>query len=202
MGEILVHILLGLLDRYADVLGQREGRDAIHNAEIHRFGRAAHGGGDLLGPDTKDLGGGDGVDVGSALKAVDHSRIAGHMGQEPQLDLGIIRIHQHTAGRGREHLAQLGPQLGADGNVLKVGFSGGQPPSGGHRILERGAEPPVRTDDLGQTVHIGGLQLGELAVLQNLVNDGVLAPQLVQHLGIGGPAGFGLFHRWEPQRFK
>ena len=63
-------------------------------------------------------------------------------------------------------------------------------------------DAPVGGDDLAQAVHVGGFQLGELAVVQNGLDDGVLAPQLLQHLGVGGVARLGLFHRRQPQLFK
>ena len=62
--------------------------------------------------------------------------------------------------------------------------------------------PPVRADYLAQAVHIGGFQLGQLAVLQNAVDNGVLALELFQHVGLGGVAGFGLFYRGKTQFIK
>ena len=121
------------------------------------------------------------------------------MGQQAKLDLGVVRVHQHPPGGGGEHFPQLCPQLGADGDVLQIGFGGAEPPGGGDGILEGGVDASVRTDDLAQTVRVGGLQLGELAVLQDMFDDGVLAPQLFQHVGVGGVAGFGLFHRGKAQ---
>ena len=65
-----------------------------------------------------------------------------------------------------------------------------------------GVDPSVRSDHLAQTVSIGGFQLGELAVLQDLLDDGVLSPQLLQHLRVGGPPCLGLFHRRQAQTLK
>ena len=45
---------------------------------------------------------------------------------------------------------------------------------------------------LEKAVHVGGFQLGDLAVLQNVLNDGVVLFQLIQYLGRGGVARFGL----------
>ncbi len=97
-----------------------------------------------------------------------------------------------------KHLPQLGPQLGAHGDVLQVGLGGGEPPGGGDRVLKGGVDAPVRGDHLAQPVHIGGLQLGQLAVLQNFLNDRVAAPELLQHVGVGGVAGFGLLRWFRP----
>ena len=201
-GEIALHILLGLPPAHADVLGQGEIGDTIDDPEIHRLGPAAHLMAHLLRRDPKDLGGGGGVDVRPAEEGLLHGLVIGDVGQQPQLDLGVVGVHQHMA-RGRyEHIPQLGAQLGAHRDVLEIGLRGGQPPRGGDRVLERGVDAPVRADDLGQPVHIGGLQLGVLAVAKNGVDDGVVALELFQHLGIGGVSRFGLLHRRQAQLVK
>jgi len=79
------------------------------------------------------------------------------VGQEAQLDLGVVRIHQGHPRPGYEHLAQLRPQRGADGDVLEVGLGGAQAAGGGDGVLEAGVDAPVVPDHLAQAVHIGGL---------------------------------------------
>ena len=142
------------------------------------------------------------MDVLARPEGGDHLFILGHVGQQAQLDLGIVRVHQHPAGAGDEHGSHLGAQRGADGDVLQVRLGGRQPPGGGDRVLEAGVDAPVRGNDLFQPLHIGGVELGQLAVFQDLVDDGVLVPQLFQHLGAGGVAGLGLFHRRQAQVLK
>ena len=61
--EIAVHVRLGLRHGDADVLGQRKGGDAVHNAEIHRLGPAAQLRRHILLWHVEDLGGGGGVEV-------------------------------------------------------------------------------------------------------------------------------------------
>ena len=63
-------------------------------------------------------------------------------------------------------------------------------------------DPPVGGDDLGQPLHIGGVEFGQLPVLQDQVDDGVLGAELFQHLGAGGVPRLGLFHRGQPQPLK
>ncbi|CAN4017544.1 hypothetical protein AJOOGB_AJOOGB_04360, partial [Dysosmobacter welbionis] len=48
-------------------------------------------------------------------------------------------------------------------------------------------------------VGIGGFQLGVLAILQHRPHDGGLVPELFQHIGVGGPAGLGLFAMGQAQ---
>ena len=195
MGEIAVHILLGFLDGDSDILGQGEGGNAVNDAKIYRFRASPHAGGHLLHRYAEDLGGGEGVDILSGAEAVDHGLVPGHVGQQAQLDLGVVGVHQHLSGGCGEHLPQLRPQLGADGDVLQIGLGGAEPPGGGDGVLEGGVDAPIGADDLGQAVGVGGFQLGELAVLQDAVNNGVLPPELVQHVGVGGVARLGLLHR-------
>ena len=124
------------------------------------------------------------------------------MGQQPQLDLGVVRVHQHTALRRGEHPPQLAAQLRAGGNILQIRLGGAEPPRGRHRHLEAGAHPAVRVDDLQKAVHIGAFQLGVLPVAQHVRHDRRIVPQLLQHIGVGGPSGFRLFPVGQPQLFK
>ena len=49
---------------------------------------------------------------------------------------------------------------------------------------------------------VGAFQLGVLSVAQHIRHDGRIVPQLFQHVGIGGPAGLGLFPVGQAQLFK
>ena len=131
-----------------------------------------------------------------------HLGVAGNVGQQPQLDLGVVRVYQHAALRRGEHPPQLAAQLRAGGDILEVWLRGAQPPRGRHRHLEAGAHSPVRLDDLHQPIHVGAFQLGVLPVAQHVRHDGRVVPQLFQHVGIGGPAGLGLFPVGQAQLFK
>ena len=114
------------------------------------------------------------------------------MGQQPQLNLGVVRVHQHIARGGDEHFPHFRAQLRPHGDVLQVRLRGGEPPRCGDGVLEAGVNPRVVRDDLGQALHIGGVELGQLTVLQHAVHHRVEAPELVQHLGAGGVAPAGL----------
>ena len=62
--------------------------------------------------------------------------VAGDVGEDAQLDLAVIGIHQHTAGLCDEVGPQLAAQLGADGDVLQVGVVGGETPGAGFGLVE------------------------------------------------------------------
>ena len=51
--------------------------------------------------------------------------------------------------------------------------------------------PSVCRNHLQQSVCVGGFQLRQHPVFQYVLHDGMLAPQLFQHIRIGAPAGFG-----------
>ena len=150
----------------------------------------------------KHLRGGDGVEVLAGGKGLLHGPVVRRVGQHPQLDLGIVRVHQHPARRRGEAAADLGAVLPAHRQVLQVGVGGAEPPGGGHRLMEGGADAPVGVDGLGQALHIGAFQLADLAPFQDGGDDVVLFFQLFQGLGVGGPAGAGLFARPQAQLLK
>ena len=85
---------------------------------------------------------------------------------------------------------------------MQVWLGGAEPAGAGIGLVEMGVNASVLGNHLEQTVHIGGFELGKLAVLQNLVDDFVLAAQAFQHLGAGGVAGLGLFAGGQTQLFK
>ena len=124
------------------------------------------------------------------------------MGQHPQLDLGIVGVHQHLAVTRPEELAQVAADFGADRDILHIGLNGADAAGPGLGLLETGVNPAVLPHHLQKAVHIGGFQFGQLAVFQNIFNDGVFAPQGLQHVGIGGIAAFGLFAGGQPQLVK
>ena len=148
MMEVPLDIGLGLAVGDADVLGEGVGADAVHDAEIDRLGPGAHEGGDQLLRHPKHLGGGDAVNVHVGVEGLDHRGISRHVGQHPQFDLRIVRVHQHPAIRRAEKAAQFPAQLLPDGNVLEIGLGGGNAAGAGFGLVEGGVDPAVRPNDL------------------------------------------------------
>ena len=124
------------------------------------------------------------------------------MGQDAQLDLGVVRVHQRAALRRREHPAELAAKVRPCGDVLQVRLRGAEAARGGDGHLELRPHPPVGVHGLQKAVGVGGFQLGVLPVLQHRVHNGVLKAELFQHVGIGGPAGLGLLPVGEAQALK
>ena len=107
--QIIVDIGFGLGLADAHVLGEGEGGDAVDDAEVDGLGAAAHLGRDGVKGHVEDLGGRDPVDVRAGVEGGLHGGVPGHVGQDPELDLAVIRVHEDAA-RGRdEHLTDLRP---------------------------------------------------------------------------------------------
>ncbi len=54
-------------------------------------------------------------------------------------------------------------------------------------LAEGGVHAPVfRVDLQGQRIHVGGFELGELAVFQDHIHHGVLSAHFIQHARRGG----------------
>ena len=98
------------------------------------------------------------MDVLTVQKCLLHVLITGNVGQNAQLDLAVVGIHQHTARLCHKVGAQLAAQLGADGDVLQVGVVGRKPSSAGFGLVEAGVDAAILCDDLQQALDVGGVQ--------------------------------------------
>ena len=119
----------------------------------------------------------------------------GDLGEQPQLDLRIVRRHQLVAGRGDEGAADLAAVLGAHRNVLQVRLVRRQPPGGGRgQRVGRVHAMGLRMDVFRQRVGIGRFQFRDLPPFQNLLREFVaLFGEFVEDLRRGRPcAGLGL----------
>ena len=124
------------------------------------------------------------------------------MGQDPQLDLAVVRIHQDPTRLGDEHPPQLAPQLRADGDILQIWVRRRQASCGGDGILERRMNAPIRGDDLQQAIGIRRFQLRQHPIAEDLRDNRVLALQLFQHFRVGRVAGLRLFPMGQLQLLK
>ena len=115
------------------------------------------------------------------------------MRQYAQLDLTVIGVNKDPALARDEHLADLASKLSADGDVLKVRVSRGQPSRGRDHVLERGMDASVLRDLFEKAVCISRFELCQHPVVEHARNDGVPGPQLFEDLRIGGVAAFCLF---------
>ena len=90
------------------------------------------------------------MDVLAGEERLLHMLVAGDMGEDAQLDLAVVGIHQHAAGPRHKVSAELAAQLGADGDVLQVGVIGRKPSGAGFGLVEAGMDAAIFRDDLQQ----------------------------------------------------
>ena len=135
---------------------------------------------------AEDLRGGERVDVVAAAVGFDQQRIAREVSEQAQFDLRIIGGEQDVAGFGDEGGANAASEFGADGNVLQIGIGGGKPSGGGSGLAEGGVQASGgAVDERGQSVDVGGFQLGELAVVENHAGDGMVFGESFENIDGG-----------------
>ncbi len=133
---VAVDDLRGLGVGDAEAPSEAEGGDAVDDAEVDHLRAAALVLGDLLERDAMDLGGDGGVDVLPFEEGLDERGVARQMGEDAELDLGVVGGDEDMAGVGDEGLADVAADLGADGDVLEVGVAGAEAPGGGDGLVE------------------------------------------------------------------
>ena len=98
---------------------------------------------------------------------------------------------------GDERGANLAAEFRAHGNVLQIRIGRTQAAGGGAGLAEAGVQAAGGgVDQPGQRVHVGGLELGDFAVFEDLARQFVHERQFGEHVG-GGRAGLrsGVFRR-------
>ena len=108
------------------------------------------------------------------------------MGQDTQLNLGIVRVHEHTAFLGNKHFADFPAQGHADRDILKVRLRAADASRSRDSLVEFAVNPSVLTDIGCQAFRIGGIQLCQLAVIQNFLDHRIIRRQLFQHIRCRG----------------
>ena len=142
------------------------------------------------------------MDILAAAEGVAHRLVPGEMREQAQLDLGIVRVHEHAAGFGDERAADLAAHLRAHGDILQVRFAGGDAACGGDRLVKPGMDAPVAPRQAQEAVDIGAAQLADLAVEQDLVDHRMQGGELLQGFRVGGIAALGLLLCRQAERAK
>ena len=127
------------------------------------------------------------MDVLAGCEGGQQGRLVGQVRQHPQLDLRVVGGHQQVPGLGHERLAHGTAEPAAHRDVLQVGIGRGEPPGGSHRLVEAGVDAAVGGHLPRQGVHVGRLELGLLAVLQDEGGQAEAARrQLLEDVRVGG----------------
>ena len=109
------------------------------------------------------------------------------MGEQAELDLRVIGREQDVARLGDEGGADAASKFGADGNILEIRIGGRKTAGGGSSLAEGSVQASGGgIDERGQRVDVGGLQLGELAVVEDHAGDGMLFGEIFQHVDSSG----------------
>ena len=118
---------------------------------------------------AEDLARGAVVDVLARAEGVDERRVAREVGEDAQLDLAVVGGEEEVARLGHEGLADAPALRGADRDVLEVRVGRGEPAGGGDRLVEGGVDAAgLGVDERRQRVDVGGLELLDRAVLEDL----------------------------------
>ena len=149
--------------------------------------------------------GGLGVEILPASECRDEPFVSRKVREETQLDLRVVGAQEHAVFRCDERRADAAPELGAHGDVLQVGVRARQPARRGNRLVEARVNPAVvDVDELRQGIEVGRLELGQLAVLDDLGGDGMVVFELLEDFLVGRPAVLVLLGlaRIEPQHVE
>ncbi len=185
-GEIPVDIELGGVAADAEVARQPERAHAVDEAEVDDLGVAALLGRDLQRRHAEDFGRSGAVHILAFAEGAHQAIVPRQVGHDAQLDLRVVGRDDHAARRRHERLADAPPFFGAHRDILQVRVGRGQPPRDGSRLPVGGMDPAgLRVDHLRQLVGIGGLELGQAAVVEQQFGQRVILGQLLQHLFVG-----------------
>ena len=202
--EVAVEDLACLVRRDVEPLTEAVGLHAVREPVVDDLGEPALEVVDLRLVDAEHLRGGDRVDVGASGERVDQTGVLREMGEDAQLDLGVVGGHEAAALVGDERLAHLTPLGGTDGNVLEVGALARDASGGGGDLVEGGVDAAVGLDERRQRVGVGGTELLDLAVLEEVGEDRVLRRRrhLLEGVRVGRRAGLGALDRCELEHLE
>ena len=139
------------------------------------------------------------VDVLAGGERLDQARVLGQVGDDAQFDLVVVRDEELVAVGGHERLPEAPPLFGTDRDVVQVRRVRGQTTGARHRLVERRVDASVGRDLGEQPLAVGGAELLDLSVAQQVLDDRVLAAELLQRGLVGRVTGLGLLAGGETQ---
>ena len=192
--EIGLDVGAGLAPADAELGGEPDRRDAVHDAEIDGLGAAPYRRVHALDRHAEHFARGHGVDVEPVGEGLAQRRRVGHMGKHAKLDLAVVGRDQPLALLRHEGLADGAAFTCTHRDVLQIRLERREPPrgGGGERVGSVHA-PSLGVDVGGQCVGIGALELGEQAPVEHLARQLVaFGGKLLERARVGAPgAGLG-----------
>ena len=111
--------------------------------------------------------------------------VAGHVGKHAQLDLRIVRVHQHQPGRATK-AARIFAAHRAHGDVCRFGSLEEMRPVAVAVWSKEEWTRPFSSRNLISAPNAGAVQLLVAAAIEDQRADGVILGEGFQHLGAGG----------------
>ena len=178
-------------------MGQAEGRDSVHDAEIGRFRDAALLPGHLGNGNAENLGGRGGMDIDTVPEGLQQMRVTAEVRHDPQFDLGIVGREDQSVRRRRDKgLANLHAAFGPDRDVLQVRTRGTQAAGGRKGLVERGMNLSIcRGHVCRERFDIGAEQFLDGSEFQNLADDRMPVGQILEDRLVRGITAILVFLR-------
>src|SRR5438128_11651823 len=116
------------------------------------------------------------------------------MRQHPELYLRIVGREQRKSGGRHEGAANPPALFAAGGDVLKIRVARAESAGGGQRLMKRSVDTSRGwVDQLRQRVAVGGFQLGDRPIFEQLAWHWMSAGELLQRIGIGRVSAIAFF---------
>ena len=192
-GEVRADEFLRLLAADAGPAGQTEVAHPVGEAEVDHLGHRSLVAGDLIGRLVEHAGRRLSMNVGLARECRSQVLVAGHVGDDPELDLRVVGRHQDEIGAaGHERPTDSSAEWRPDRDVLEVRVGRGQASGRGHGLVERGVDTAVVGDERRQRLDVGGSKLRVGAPVENRLDGRVDVHELLEDRRVGRVAGLGL----------
>ena len=114
------------------------------------------------------------MDILILLIGINQFLVAAHVREDPQFDLGIVRVRKQHSFRGDEGFSDLLAHFCLHGNILEIGIRRADPSRRRYRLVETCMDPPILRHISHQAVRVRGFKFGNRPVLQYIFYYGIV----------------------------